>query len=73
MGDIHNWYRIIALVVILHIILFFAEFREYKRSNFNLPYFLSDGMGNMTYLVLTIDLFIIFGAIIVWAISPLVS
>lgn len=73
MGDIHNWYRIIALVVILHIVLFFAEFCEYKRSNFTLSDFILNGMGNMTYFVLAIDSFIIFGAIIVWAISPLVS
>ena len=73
MGDIHNWYRIIALVVILHIVLFFVEFRKYKCSNSTLYSFILDGMGNMTYLVLIIDLFIIFGAIIVWATSPLIS
>lgn len=71
MENIHNWYRIITLVVILHIMLFFAEYHEYKRSGWSLTKFIADGMGAMTYLVLTIDLFLIFCAIIVWAISPL--
>ena len=73
MGDIHNWYRIIGLYIALHIILFIVEWYKYKHSTFSWYGFKEHGMYAITYLLIFFDKLLIIGAILIWAIWPLVT
>lgn len=68
-----NWYRIIFLYVMLHVISFIVEVYRYKHSHWNFRYFIYDGMTTMTYLLLTFDLFAVIVMIHVWAFTPLIK
>ena len=72
MEDIHNWYRIIGLYIALHIILFLVERYKYKHSNLSWVGFKEYGMYSFTYLLIYLDMLLVIGAIILWAIWPLV-
>ena len=72
MEDIHNWYRIIGLYIALHIILFIVEWYKYKNSTLSWYGFKEDGMYAITYLLIFFDMLLIIGAILIWAIWPLV-
>ena len=73
MEDIHNWYRIIGIYIALHIILFFIEGYKYKNSTFSWHGFKENGMYAITYLLIFFDKLLIIGAILIWAIWPLVK
>ena len=68
-----NWYRIIFLYVMLHVISFIIEVYRYKHSHWNFRYFIQDGMTTMTYILLVWDL--VFGIImiLVWAVKPMIG
>ena len=72
MEDIHNWYRIIGLYIALHVILFLVERYKYKHSHLSWWGFKEHGMYGFTYLLVFFDMLLIIGAIILWAIWPLV-
>lgn len=73
MEDIHNWYRLIGLYVVLHIILFCVEWYKYKNSTFSWYEFKENGMYAVSYLLIFFDILLIFGTIILWAIWPLIN
>lgn len=66
-----NWYRIIFLYILLHVISFIVEVYRYKHSNWNLKFFIKDEMMTMTYILLIIDALVATVIVIVWAVKPL--
>ena len=73
MEDIHNCYRIIGLYIALQIILFFIEGYKYKNITLSWYGFKEHGMYAITYLLIFFDMLLIIGAILIWAIWPLVK
>lgn len=73
MEDVQNWYRLIGLYIILHIILFCMECYKYKHSTFSWYGFKENGMYAISYFLIFIDVIVICGAILIWAIWPLVN
>jgi hypothetical protein len=72
MEDIHNWYRLIGLYIVLHIILFFVEWYKYKHSTLSWWGFKRHGMYFLSYFLLAIDILIVVSLIVLWALWPLV-
>lgn len=72
MGDIHNWYRVIGLYIALHVVLFLVECYKYKHSHLSWIGFKEHEMYSLTYLLVFFDMLLVIGAIILWAIRPLV-
>lgn len=70
--QIHNWYRVIGIYIALHVILFFVERYKYKHSNLSWRRFEEDSMYGLTYMLIYIDIILVIGAIILWALWPLV-
>lgn len=73
MEYIHNWYRLIGLYIALHVILFLMEWYKYKHSHFSWWGFKEHGMYAFTYLLVFFDMLLIIGAILLWAVWPLVT
>ena len=73
MTDISNWYRVIGLYIVLHIVLFFMEWYKYKHSNWSWLGFKRNGMYELTYCLIFIDMVFITLAIIVWALWPVIE
>lgn len=71
MHDIHNWYRLIGLYIALYVIFFLMEWYKYKHSTFSWWGFKENGMYTFTYM-LTLTLVLVIGAIITWAVWPLI-
>lgn len=69
-------FRFAIVWVILHVLLFFVERWRYKKSSFNLEWFLKNGMCNLTYLIIFIDIisivFFIGINLIRWIFQPII-
>ncbi len=67
-------FRFAIVWVVLHIILFFVEMYRYKHSDWSWNGFKNNGMLDITYFILTIDILSVGAAIIIgivyWIFQP---
>lgn len=70
-------FRFFVVWVLIHIILFFVETYRYKHSNLSWYCFKNDGMLDITYSILIIDIIIISTAAIMgqlyWVFQPIIK
>ena len=68
-------FRFAIVWIVLHIILFFVEMYRYKHSNWSWYGFKNNGMLDITYFVLSIDIFGVSAAIMIgivyWIFQPI--
>lgn len=68
-------FRFAIVWVVLHIILFFVEMYRYKHSDWSWYGFKNNGMLDITYFVLSIDIFGVSAAIMIgivyWIFQPI--
>lgn len=72
-ADIRPLLRLIGAYIALHIILFFVERHRFKHSSWSWFGFKNEGMLDITYILLFLDIMIIIGTIIIWCLIPILS
>ena len=63
-------YKLIFLYAILHVICFIIEVYRYKHGSLNLKFFISDGLMDMTYMILGWDLIAAIILVGAWIFAP---